>query len=80
MSASLAPSPYLLLGSLPGRDHRGGPWLWLPQLVFAEIRLEQRGLQPLFAGPRGAVGSLDGWLLGSALPEQGGHQTVQVTR
>lgn len=67
LSASLSPSPYLPLGSPPGCDHHGCPWLWLPQLIFAEIWLEQRGLQPLFAGPGGAVGSLGGWLPGMVL-------------
>lgn len=64
---------------LPRCYRHGGPRLGLPQLVFVETWLEQRGLQPLHAGPRGAVGSTAGWLPERALLRDCGRQSAQVT-
>ena len=66
--------------SLPPGFHRhGGHRPGLRHLVFVEIQLEQRGLQLVYAGPWGAVGSPGGWIPEPALPWENGHQTVQVT-
>lgn len=76
----LSPStPPLPIPSPPGFDPRGSLGLRFPVLILSETQLEQRGLQPLHVGPRGAGDNLAGAFPAPGPPLEQDQQSVQVT-